>query len=79
MSELIIPGDYVVVSRYGSREGLVIGSHYDSLGRHILEVEFEPRNVYHAYYPTVTRVRRTTTYYTTIPERRNIVERRVYW
>lgn len=28
-----VPGDVVVVSHYGPREGYVVGSHYDSLVR----------------------------------------------
>lgn len=79
MSDLIVPGDVVVVSHYGSREGYVVGSHYDSLGRHIVEVEFQPHEVYHAWYPTVRVVRRTTTYYSSAPSRRTVVERKVYW
>ncbi|KDQ15416.1 hypothetical protein BOTBODRAFT_31746 [Botryobasidium botryosum FD-172 SS1] len=86
MSEEIIPGDIVAVNlqHHGRREGLVIGSHYDAAGRHIVEIQFEPGDHYHAWYPTVTRVRRTTYYH---PEhahyghvhRARAIEKHVYW
>ncbi|KAH8982430.1 hypothetical protein EDB86DRAFT_3074207 [Lactarius hatsudake] len=76
-SEDITPGDIVTVNHgaYGRREGLVIGSHIDYAGRQIVEVQFEPGDVYHAWYPSVTRVKRTIY---TRPKPRTI-ERHVYW
>jgi len=77
MSEEIIPGDIVSVNHgaYGRREGLVIGSHIDYAGRQVVEVQFEPGEVYHTWYPSVTRVKRTIY---TRPKPRT-VERHVYW
>ncbi|KAF8488996.1 hypothetical protein JB92DRAFT_2756443, partial [Gautieria morchelliformis] len=73
-------GDIVAVNvqTYGRREGLVVGSHIDMLGRHIVEIQFDPGDLYNAWYPTVTRVRRTT-YYLPPARRTMSVERRVYW
>ncbi len=50
-------------------------------GRQIVEVQLEPGDIYHAWYPTVTRVRRTTYYPPAIaaPPKVRTVERRVYW
>ncbi|CAE6523437.1 unnamed protein product [Rhizoctonia solani] len=74
----IIPGDVVAVNvDHSRREGLVVGHHYDALGRHIVEVQLDGYpNYYHAWMPTVTRVRRTTTYQ---PARYRSVERHVYY
>jgi hypothetical protein len=44
-------------------------------GRQIVEVQFEPGDIYHAWYPSVTRVKRTIY---TRPKPRT-VERHVYW
>jgi hypothetical protein len=44
-------------------------------GRQIVEVQFEPGHVYHAWYPSVTRVKRTI--YTR--PKPHTVERHVYW
>ncbi|TFY83112.1 hypothetical protein EWM64_g899 [Hericium alpestre] len=76
-SDEIIPGDIVAVNHgaYGRKEGLVIGSHIDYAGRQIVEVQFEPGNVYQAWYPTVTRVKRTV--YTR--PKQHTVERHIYW
>ncbi|KAF8908392.1 hypothetical protein CPB85DRAFT_1436176 [Mucidula mucida] len=79
----IIPGDVVAVNHgiAGRKEGLVIGSHYDYMGRQILEVQLE-HEVYNAWYPSVTRVRRTVSYnkpLTLGTTRRTTVERRVIW
>ncbi|KAI0045116.1 hypothetical protein FA95DRAFT_1607983 [Auriscalpium vulgare] len=77
MSDEINPGDIVTVNngQYHRREGLVIGSHYDFAGRQVVEVQFEPGDVYHAWYPSVTRVKRTIY---TRPKHRTL-ERHVYW
>ncbi|KAF8607806.1 hypothetical protein BDV93DRAFT_552628 [Ceratobasidium sp. AG-I] len=74
----IINGDVVAVTiQHSRREGLVVGHHYDALGRHIVEVQVEGYpDYYHAWYPTVTRVRRTVSYQ---PQRYRQVERNVYW
>ncbi|KAL6307146.1 hypothetical protein BKA93DRAFT_823610 [Sparassis latifolia] len=79
--ESIAPGDIVAVQhgQYGRKEGLVIGSHIDYAGRQIVEVQLGPEEVYHAWYPTVTRVKRTISYTRpTVPKHRTI-ERMVYW
>ena len=79
----ITPGDIVSVNheRYGRREGLVVGQYTDYAGRQIVEVQLEANEVYQAWYPTVTRVRRTVSY--TRPQisrpRERTVERRIYW
>ena len=44
-------------------------------GRQVVEVQFEPGEIYHAWYPSVTRVKRTIY---TRPKPRT-VERHVYW
>jgi hypothetical protein len=49
--------------------------HFISQGRQIVEVQFEPGDIYHAWYPSVTRVKRTIY---TRPKPRT-VERHVYW
>ncbi|KAF9516783.1 hypothetical protein BS47DRAFT_1340414 [Hydnum rufescens UP504] len=76
----IIPGDVVAVNvqSVGRREGLVIGQHIDYAGRIILEVQFEPGDYYHAWYPTVTRIRRTTYIHPPQPRTRTI-EKHVYY
>jgi len=76
-NEDIVPGDIVTVNHgnYGRREGLVIGSHHDHLGRHVVEVQFDQGDIYQAWYPSVTRVKRTIY---TRPKARTI-ERSVYW
>lgn len=75
----ITPGEIVSVNhdRYGRKEGLVVGSFTDSVGRQILEVQLEAGEVYRAWSPTVTRVRRTVTY--TRPVKQRVVERQIYW
>lgn len=76
----ITPGDIVSVNhdRYGREEGLVVGSFTDSVGRQILEVQLEAGELYRAWYPTVTRVRRTITYTRPVTKQRT-VERQIYW
>jgi len=77
----IIAGDIVAVNhdRYGRQEGLVVGSRVDFAGRQILEVQLEASNeIYQAWYPTVTRVRRTVSYTRPVTRQRTI-ERRLYW
>jgi hypothetical protein len=44
-------------------------------GRQVVEIQFEPGDIYHAWYPSVTRVKRTIY---TRPKPRT-VERHVYW
>jgi len=78
----ITPGDIVAVNhdRYGRKEGLVVGSFTDPVGRQILEVQLEPNEIYQAWYPTVTRVRRTVSYVRPPPTvKQRTVERRIYW
>ncbi|KAF7352125.1 F-box domain-containing protein [Mycena venus] len=79
--EEINPGDVVAVSHgaYGRREGLVVGSHIDYAGRQILEVQMDAGDIYNAWYPTVTRVRRTVSYARPSPGRQRTIERRIYW
>jgi len=80
----IILGDVVSVNheRYGRKEGIVVGRTIDTLGRQILEVQLdsEPGELYQAFYPTVTRVRRTVSYTRPPPSlKQRTVERRIYW
>jgi len=77
--EEIIPGDIVAVRHgvKGRQEGLVLGSHVDYAGRQIIEVQLEGE-VYNAWYPTVTRVKRVVSYSRPTPRART-VERRIYW
>ncbi|KAF8300139.1 hypothetical protein DL93DRAFT_2173458 [Clavulina sp. PMI_390] len=81
MADLIIPGDEVSVpvSPFGyQKEGTVIGQYVDHLGRLILKVQFEPNNYYNAWYPTVTRIRRTRTVIHPIHTQKTI-EKHVYY
>ncbi|KAF5364134.1 hypothetical protein D9756_000144 [Leucocoprinus leucothites] len=76
--EEIVPGDIVAV-RHGTKgrqEGLVVGSHVDYLGRQIIEVQLDAE-VYHAWYPTVTRVKRVVHH--SVPRTARTIERRIYW
>ncbi|KIK64741.1 hypothetical protein GYMLUDRAFT_39703 [Collybiopsis luxurians FD-317 M1] len=88
-AEDIYPGDVVAVNHglAGRKEGLVVGSHIDYLGRQIIEVQLDSSEVYHAWYPTVTRVKRVVSYQRpnqvpliggSVPRTRT-VERRIYW
>ncbi|RPD66802.1 hypothetical protein L226DRAFT_565587 [Lentinus tigrinus ALCF2SS1-7] len=78
-SDEIVPGDIVAVQHAtGKREGLVVGSHVDYAGRQIVEVQLEPGEIYHAWYPSVTRVRRTVSYLPA-PQRKRTIERTIYW
>ncbi|KAF8638625.1 hypothetical protein AX17_002166 [Amanita inopinata Kibby_2008] len=76
----IAPGDIVAVRHglKGKQEGLVISSHYDYLNRQVVVVQLESE-VYHALYPTVTRVKRTVHYSRANPSRPKTIERRIYW
>jgi len=80
-SDEITPGDIVAVQNgfSGRREGLVIGSYIDHAGRQIVEVQLDPGEVYHAWYPTVTRVKRTVSYARPSLHKQRTIERRVYW
>ncbi|KAG8810596.1 hypothetical protein FRC19_004425 [Serendipita sp. 401] len=49
------------------REGMVVGSHYDRLGRLVLEIQFDGGVMYNAWSTQVQKVRRTTTYYQPYP------------
>jgi len=75
----IAPGDIVAVrhGEKGRQEGLVIGSHFDYAGRQIIEVQLESE-IYHAWYPTVTRVKRIMSH-PGMPARTKRIERRIYW
>ncbi|KAJ8518885.1 hypothetical protein ONZ45_g4113 [Pleurotus djamor] len=79
-SEEIVLGDIVAVNHgsYGRTEGLVIGTHVDYAGRQIVEVQLQPGEIYNAWYPTVTRVKRTISYTRPQPRHRT-VERRIYY
>ncbi|KAF5371287.1 hypothetical protein D9758_004245 [Tetrapyrgos nigripes] len=76
------PGDIVAVNHAmsGRREGLVVGSHIDYLGRQIIEVQLE-NELYHAWYPTVTRVKRIAYRHPTIQPVRTTrtIERRIFF
>ncbi|KAM6496258.1 hypothetical protein JOM56_008964 [Amanita muscaria] len=61
----------------GRQEGLVVGSRSDYAGRQIIEVQLE-NEVYHAWQPQVTLVRRMVSYPGT-PNRVKKIERRIYW
>jgi len=80
IEEYIAPGDVVAV-RHGVRgrqEGLVIGSYFDYAGRQVIKVQLEGE-LFHALYPTITRVKRTISYSPSALDRRRTIERRVYW
>ena len=81
VAEDILPGDIVAVQHgnYGRTEGLVVGSHIDYAGRKVVEVQLDTAEVYHAWYPTVTRVRRTVSYSHPQPVKYRKVERRILW
>nr|GAT59054.1 predicted protein [Mycena chlorophos] len=75
----ILPGDIVAVTHNSvRREGLVVGAHIDYAGRQILEVQMDAGEVYNAWYPSVTRVRRTVSYARPSLGRSRTVERRIY-
>ncbi|KXN81729.1 hypothetical protein AN958_03778 [Leucoagaricus sp. SymC.cos] len=78
--EEIVPGDVVAVRHgvKGRQEGLVLGSHIDYAGRQVIEVQLDGGEVYNAWYPTVTRVKRVVSYRPPTPRART-VERRIYW
>ncbi|KAH7098804.1 hypothetical protein BKA62DRAFT_354775 [Auriculariales sp. MPI-PUGE-AT-0066] len=78
MSESIVAGDIVAVNTpNGKREGLVLSSHVDWNGRHIVEVQLDQGALYKAWSPTVTRVYRTV-YTNPSDGTQRTVERRVY-
>ncbi|PCH40793.1 hypothetical protein WOLCODRAFT_136997 [Wolfiporia cocos MD-104 SS10] len=80
-SDEIIPGDIVTIQNgvNARREGMVVGTHIDYAGRQIVEVQLEPGEIYQAWYPTVTRVKRTISYTRPKPVDRRSVERYIYW
>ena len=47
-----------------------------SQGRQVVEVQFEPGEVYKTWYPNVRRIRRTVSY---TPAKHRTIERTVYW
>jgi len=79
VDDQIIPGDMVAVRHgiKGRQEGLVIGSHIDYAGRQVIEVQLDGE-LFHALYPTVTRVRRIV-YRPSSVDRRHTIDRRIYW
>ncbi|KAI0638568.1 hypothetical protein C8Q77DRAFT_440706 [Trametes polyzona] len=78
-SDEIVPGDIVAVSSAGGRrEGLVVGSHIDYAGRQVVEVQLDGGEIYNAWYPSVTRVRRTISYTRPSTQHKRI-ERTIYW
>ncbi|KAF7302208.1 F-box domain-containing protein [Mycena indigotica] len=78
--EDIAPGDIVAVTHNAvRREGIVVGAHIDFAGRQILEVQMDAGEVYNAWYPSVTRVRRTVSYARPSLGRSRTIERRIYW
>jgi len=90
-SDEIVPGDIVAVNHgpYGRKEGLVIGSSVDYAGRQVVEVQFEPGELYKAWYPYphVRRIRRTISYGShnngnangAVVTKPRTVERLLYW
>ncbi|KIO15542.1 hypothetical protein M407DRAFT_34865 [Tulasnella calospora MUT 4182] len=47
-----LPGDVVAVNTptHGQREGLVVGTHLDNVGRQIVEIQFDrPGDYYYAW------------------------------
>jgi len=79
-SDEIVPGDIVAVhhGNYGRKEGLVIGSYTDFAGRQIVAVQLDSE-VYNAWYPTITRVKRTISVARPAANRQRTIERRIYW
>ncbi|EIN11056.1 hypothetical protein PUNSTDRAFT_101043 [Punctularia strigosozonata HHB-11173 SS5] len=79
----IIPGDIVAVNHgaYGRTEGLVVGSHVDYAGRQVIEVQLDnpTHEVYHAWYPAVTRVKRVVHNRLPAPAKHRTIERHVYY
>ncbi|THG93653.1 hypothetical protein EW145_g8318 [Phellinidium pouzarii] len=75
----IVLGDIVAVNHgmYGRKEGLVVGSTIDYAGRQVVEIQFEPGEVYKTWYPNVRRVRRTVSY--SNPVKHRAIERTIYW
>ncbi|KAF9651187.1 hypothetical protein BDM02DRAFT_3091560, partial [Thelephora ganbajun] len=73
-------GDIVAVNNgfAGRREGLVVGSHIDHLGRQIIEVQLDS-HVVNYWYPQVTRVKRTISYAQPVRPAYRTVERRIVW
>jgi len=79
-SDEIVPGDIVAVHHeYGRREGLVIGSYTDYANRLVIAVRLDNNEVYNAWYPTVTRVKRTISVARPFPNRQRTTERLIYW
>ncbi|OJT09508.1 hypothetical protein TRAPUB_14007 [Trametes pubescens] len=79
-SEEIVPGDIVAVTAAGGRrEGLVVGSHLDYAGRQVVEVRLDGGEIYNAWYPSLTRVRRTIEYTRPSPQHKRTIERTIYW
>ncbi|KLO07922.1 hypothetical protein SCHPADRAFT_909054 [Schizopora paradoxa] len=82
-SDEILPGDIVAVNHgvYGRKEGLVVGSSVDSYGRQVVEIQFEPGEIYKTWYPHVRRIRRTISYRDAglPPAHKRTVERTLYW
>jgi len=78
----IYPGDIVAVNNgLGRREGLVVGSHTDHLGRQIVEVQLDSQ-VVNYWYPHVTRVvrkQRVVSYDHPVRPAYRTVERRIMW
>ncbi|KAG8999088.1 hypothetical protein FRB94_003338 [Tulasnella sp. JGI-2019a] len=78
-----LPGDVVSVNvpNEGQREGLVIGTTTDSVGRQVVEIQFDPaRPYYRAWYPAVRRVRRAVgyNYYPQYVHKAPVIGRQVY-
>ncbi|KAH8834370.1 hypothetical protein DL96DRAFT_1580342 [Flagelloscypha sp. PMI_526] len=82
MDNDIQPGDIVAVRHgaAGKKEGLVVGSHIDYAGRTVLEIQLDEGTYYNAWYPSVTKVRRTISYHRpSLAAPRRTIERRVIW
>ncbi|KAG8865369.1 hypothetical protein FRB96_000259 [Tulasnella sp. 330] len=79
-----LPGDVVSVNvpNEGQREGLVVGTSLDNVGRQIVEIRFDlPQpHYYRAWYPLVRRVRRQVGYqYYPQYVAKPVVERQIHY
>jgi len=87
MAQDFLPGDVVSVDvpNEGKREGLVIGTTIDNVGRQIVEIQFDRPRPYRVWYPYpdtyVRRVRRSVAYSAPYPHyhKAGLVERQVHY
>jgi len=77
-----LPGDVVSVNvpNEGQREGLVIGTTIDNVGRQVVEIQFDrPNYYYRALYPYVRRIARKTVGYPYAYPHYHKVERQIHY